>query len=144
MNEITSTLPAAIGHTRMQKSYKMGVFLCMLKDGDLAQEVTVAELARYFRVLYRREPYSRDLSEPSNQDLCERPLSRIEQFIVRNPLNHLVESSGGVFYLENGQFGIVQKYYAELDPKTRAQDVEERVYERLEKYFRKRGLGLKC
>jgi hypothetical protein len=135
MKHAVSPILDTIQHTRMQKSYKMAVFLCLVKDGDLVVEIGVNEIARYFRVLYQRQPYSFDLSEPSNMDLCEWPLSRIELFIVRNPLNHLVESSDGLFYLKNGRFGIIQRYYVELDPKTRAQEVEERVYDRLERYF---------
>jgi len=135
MINIKNTLLDEINHTRMQKSYKMAVLLCMLKDGDLAQELAVSEIARFFRILYRREPFSLDLNDPSNKDLCEWSLSRIEQFVIRNPLNHLVETSGGVFYLLGDRFGIAEKHYRQLDPALRFSEVEERVYERLEKYF---------
>ena len=124
-----------IDSTRMTKSYKMGVLLCFIKSGDLVKELGLDELARFFRVLYRRDPFYRDLSEKSNEDLCDWPLSKIEKFMVRNPLNHLLDSPDGVFYLQARRFGIVDEYYSELDPGTRATEVEVRIYERLQKYF---------
>ena len=119
----------------MTKSYKMGVLLCFLKSGDLVQELSLDELAEFFKVLYRRDPFSRDIREKSNKNFCDWSLSRIEKFIVRNPLNHLVDSSDGVFYLQDRRFGIADEYFSELDPGTRATEVEVRIYERLQEYF---------
>lgn len=134
-NSVDAKLLKTIDRTTLNKSYKMGVFLCFIKSGDLVQELSLDELAEFFRVLYRRDPFFRDLSGQNNEKLCDWSLSRIEQFIVRNPLTHLVDSSGGVFYLKDRRFGIVDKYYSELDPETRMGEVDTRVYKRLQKYF---------
>jgi len=87
MINIKNTLLDEINHTRMQKSYKMAVLLCMLNDGDLAQELAVSEIARFFRILYRREPYALDLNDPSNKDLCELPLRIIEEEFMKRMLD---------------------------------------------------------
>lgn len=135
MNNADAQLFKNIDSTRMTKSYKMGVLLCFLKSGDLVQELSLDELAEFFKVLYRRDPFSRDIREKSNKNFCDWSLSRIEKFIVRNPLNHLVDSSDGVFYLQDRRFGIADEYFSELDPGTRATEVEVRIYERLQEYF---------
>ena len=134
-NSADAELLNMIDRTMLNKSYKMGVFLCFIKSGDLVQELRLAELASFFKVLYRRDPFLRDFSEKSNVDFCDWPLSKIERFIVRNPLNHLVDRVDGIFYLKDRLFGIVDQYYSELDPMTSAKEVEARVYERLQRYF---------
>ena len=139
MNNADAQLLKTINSTRMTKSYKMGVLLCFIKSGDLVKELGLDELAELIKVLYRRDPFSRDIREKSNKNFCDWSLSRIEKFIVRNPLNHLVDSSDGVFYLQDRRFGIADEYFSELDPGTRATEVEVRIYERLQEYFMEIG-----
>ena len=53
MNNADAQLFKNIDSTRMTKSYKMGVLLCFLKSGDLVQELSLDELAEFFKEIGR-------------------------------------------------------------------------------------------
>ncbi len=78
-----------INKTRMQKSYKMGLLLSFVKENSIKRRVSLEELATDFQEIYSIKPFSKDLTEPSNEDMWSWSLKRMIGFIKKNPIAHL-------------------------------------------------------
>ncbi len=119
-----------INKTRMQKSYKMGLLLSFVKENSIKRRVSLEELARDFRKTYAKEPYSLDLTDPSNKDLQNWSLEKLIKFLKRNPIKHL-ESP---FFLKDGYYELrlEDRYFKDS---LYADEMRIEIMKRLEKYF---------
>lgn len=122
-----------INKTRMQKSYKMGLLLSFVKGNTIARKLSLEELARDFRKTYAQEPYSFDLSDPSNKDLQNWSLERLINFIKKNPIEHLEAP----FFLIDGFFELRLEHKYLGQPEY-AHKMRVAIESRLDEYFEAR------
>lgn len=124
-----------IDSTRMTKSYKMVLLLSLLREGDLVQEVPLQHVLRIFRKTYAQYPFSLDIADSYNKDLCRWTDAKLRGFIIRNPITHIIDTPERVFFWEDEVFGIDPYFYVKLDAETRAIDFKCHILRRLEYYF---------
>ena len=110
-----------IEHTKITKSYKMGVLLSIFKrNTEIKKYYSLTEIAIEFKEIYTTSKLSCDLWEKKYIDITNWELSDYEKMILSYPIHYLTEKDkNSEFFIFRGNLFILnENLYTELKNNT--------------------------